>query len=78
MGTIITQKQRLNLYMAMEYYDDAPAECWQDTEIRAIVYSGGWGRCFDHPDGGLMGKKFNGYEFKYHGLPVGIMMDYLY
>ena len=68
-------EELLQLSYAQRYYRDAPEECWRNEEILKIAYTGGWGRCNDHPDGGLMGLNFNGYTFEYKGYPLYELLD---
>ena len=65
-----TPEEIQNLEYAMRYYEDAPRECWNDDEILKITYAGGWGKSVTNPEGGLMGRQFGNYIFKYRGLPL--------
>ena len=65
----MAQRQR-QLDYACRYYEDAPAVCWKNPEVLKIVYTGGWGRTYKDPKGGLMGATYNGYTFKYKGIPL--------
>ena len=73
MSNITTKDQ--NLLWAKRYYHDAPPHCWENNEILQIARSGGWGRGCADPKGGLMGKVFDGYTFKYKGLPLWDILD---
>ena len=67
----LTDDQALQLEYAQRYFHDAPADCWTNYEIFQIVISGRWGNSVHNPTGGLLGRKFNGYTFKYRGIPIG-------
>ena len=67
---ILTEQQQRQLDYAKRYYHDASGVCWTNPEVLKIVYTGGWGRAANNPEGGLMGATYNGYTFKYKGFPL--------
>ena len=71
-----TPEELQQLDYAMRYYEDAPPECWVDEEILKITFAGGWGRCHGDPNGGLMGRQFGNYVFRYRGLPLWDLLDF--
>ena len=53
------------LKIAKIYWNDAPKECWENTQVLSLVYEGGMEA--------IMGKKFNNFEFEYKGMPLWVM-----
>ena len=69
----LTDNQVLQLEYAKRYFHDAPPDCWLNQEIFQISISGQWDR--DEKNGGLFGRKFNNYIFKYTGIPLYSLLD---
>jgi hypothetical protein len=54
-----------NLAITKEYYHNASDEVWSNQDVINIIRNNP-----SRPREALMGTTINGYEFKYHGLPM--------
>ena len=54
------------LEQAKKYFNDAPKECWKNSDILTRVEK--WGHTWEN--GGLLEYTYNDYVFKFRGLPL--------